>query len=116
MKIRTNDKVIVLTWKEKDKWKTGKVLKVFKEKNKVVVEKVNVVTRHIKKTGANPWQIVKMEKAIDVSNVAIVCPFTEKPTKIWFVIVEDKKWTKKFRYSKRALREKGGNAKDYILK
>ena len=116
MKIRTNDKVIVISWKKKDKWKTGKVLKVFKDTNKILIEKINIVTRHLKKTWSNPWQIVKMEKPIDVSNVALVCPFTTKPTKIGFVVIEDKKGKKKFRFSKKALKEKGGIPKDYILK
>ncbi len=116
MKIRTNDKVIVLSWKEKDKWTIGKVLKVFKDTNKVLVEWVNIVTRHLKKNWTNPWQIVKMEKPIDISNIALVCPFTDKPTKIGFVIIEDKKGKKKFRFSKKALKEKGGTQKDYILK
>lgn len=114
MKIRTWDKVIIIAWK--DKWKTWKVLKVFRETDKIIVEKVNVVTKHVKKSWTTPGQIVKMEKAIDVSNASILCPFTEKPTKVWYVIIVEKKVKRKFRFSKKALKEKWGKAKDFILK
>jgi large subunit ribosomal protein L24 len=46
----------------------------------------------------------------------LVCPFTEKPTRVGYVIVEEKWVSKKFRFSKKALSEKGGEAKDYIIK
>ena len=114
MKIRTWDKVLVLSWK--DKGVIAEVLKVFKEKNKVLVKWVNIVTRHIKKMWTNPGQIVKMEKAIDASNVMLVCPFTNKPTRIGFVKIEQKGKTKKFRFSKKALKENGWEAKKYIIK
>lgn len=94
MKIRKWDKVKVLAWKENDRWVEAEVLKVFKDKNKVLVKWVNIVTKHLKKMWTNPWQIVKMEKPIDVSNVMLVCPFTNKPTRVWYVLV-DEKWKKK---------------------
>jgi large subunit ribosomal protein L24 len=46
----------------------------------------------------------------------IVCPFTSKPTRVGYVFIEDKSSTKKFRFSKNALKVKGGEAKDYIIK
>jgi len=69
--------------------------------NKIIVKDVNIVTRHVKKQGTTPGQIVKMEKAIDASSVMLVCPFTDKPTRIWFVKIEEKGKTKKFRFSKK---------------
>jgi large subunit ribosomal protein L24 len=48
-----------------------------------------------------------MEKPIDVSNVMLVCPFTKKPTRIGFVMITEKGKNKKFRYSKKALKEQG---------
>ena len=102
MKIRTWDKVKVLSWK--DKGVIAEVLKVFKDKNKVVVKGVNVVTRHVKKMWTTPGQIVKFEKAIDASNVMLICPFTDKPTRIGFVKIEEKGKTKKFRFSKIAVK------------
>ncbi|MDD3646608.1 MAG: 50S ribosomal protein L24 [Candidatus Gracilibacteria bacterium] len=114
MKIRTGDKVEVISGK--DKKTRAEVLKVFKDTNKVLVKGVNVVTRHIKKMGANPGQIVKMEKAIDVSNVMLVCPFTDKVTKVGFVSVEEKGKTKKYRFSKVAVKEQNKKTKDVIIK
>lgn len=116
MKIRTWDTVEVMSGKEKDRGQRAKVLKVFTDTNKVIVEGVNIVTRHIKKQGTNPGQIVKMEKAISVSNVMLVCPFTDKPTRVGFVAVEEKWKTKKFRFSKKALSEKWGEASKYVIK
>ncbi len=115
MKIRTWDKVEVISWK--DKWTRSEVVKVLADKNRVIVKDVNFVTRHIKKMWTNPGQIVKMEKAIDVSNVALVCPFTDKVTKIGFVTIEEKGKTKKFRFSKAAVNSWAKKeAKDAIIK
>lgn len=114
MKIRKDDNVLVISWK--DKWKTWKVLKVLTKTNKVVVEWVNIVKRHLKKVWTNPGQIIQKENSLDVSNVMLVCPFTSKPTRVWFVFIEDKSWSKKFRYSKKALKLKWGEPKDFIVK
>jgi large subunit ribosomal protein L24 len=51
-------------------------LKVFTQTDKILVEGVNVVKRHIKKQGAIPGQVIEMEKPINASNVQLVCPFT----------------------------------------
>lgn len=114
MKIRKDDKVLVISWK--DKWTEWKVLKVLTKTNKIVVEWVNMVTRNYKKMWTTPGQSVKKEAAMDASNVMLVCPFTSKPTRVWFVFVEEKSESKKFRFSKYALKAKGGDAKDYIIK
>lgn len=116
MKIRTWDKVIVMSGKEKDRGVEAEVLKVLTTENKVIVKGVNVVTRHIKKQWTNPGQIIKMEKAINASNVMLVCPFTNKPTRVGFVKVEEKGKIKKFRFSKKAVKENGGEAKKFIIK
>jgi len=102
MKIRTWDKVEVLSWK--DKKTRAEVVKVLKEKNKIVVKDVNMVTKHIKKMWTNPGQIVKFEKPIDASNVMLICPFTDKVTRIGFVTIEEKGKKKKFRFSKVAVK------------
>lgn len=80
MKIRTGDTVQVIAGK--DKGKQGKVLAVKPETNLVLVEGVNIATRHMKKQGTTPGQIIKVEKAINVSNVAALDPETGKPTRI----------------------------------
>lgn len=114
MKIRTGDTVIVMSGK--DKWKTGKVIKVFSITGKVIVEGVNIVTRHIKKQWTQPGQIVKMEKALDASNVMLECPITKKPTRVGYVMLEEKGKQKKFRFSKRAVKENKKAPKDCIIK
>lgn len=114
MKIRKWDNVFVLAGK--NKWQTWKVLKVLTKKKKVIVEWVNLVTRHYKKMGATPGQIVKKENPIDISNVKLVCPITWKPTRVWYVFIEEKSKIKKFRFSKVALKEKWWEAKQYIIK
>lgn len=116
MKIRTWDKVEIISGKEKDRGQRAEVLKVFTDTNRVLVKWVNIVTRHIKKMWTNPGQIIKMEKPINASNVMLVCPFTDKPTRVWFVKVEEKGKTKKFRFSKKALKEQWGEPKKYIIK
>ena len=114
MKIRTWDKIEVISWK--DKWTRSEIVRVFTDTNKVIVKDVNVVTKHVKKMGTNPGQIVKMEKAIDVSNIMLVCPFTDKITKIGFVTIEEKGKAKKFRFSKVAAKEQGKKANQVIIK
>ena len=116
MKIRKWDNVQVMSGKKKDKGVISEVLHVNTSNNKIIVKDVNVVTRHIKKQGTNPGQIVKMEKAIDASSVMLICPFTKKPTRIGFIKIEEKWKTKKFRFSKKAVKENGGDAKDFIIK
>ena len=116
MKIRTWDKVKIISGKKKDKWVEAEVLAAFPDSNKIIVKWVNVAKRHVKKQWATPWQIIELEKPINVSNVMLVCPFTNKPTRIWFVKIEEKWKSKKYRYSKMALKDKKGAAKDYIIK
>ena len=60
----------------------------------------------------NPGQIVKFEKPFDSSNVMLVCPFTDKTTRVGFVIIDEKWKKKKFRFSKIAV--KSWNKKDAI--
>jgi large subunit ribosomal protein L24 len=100
----------------KDSGKKATVLKVLQASWKVMVEWVNIVTKHVKKQGTTPGQIIKFEKAIDASNVMLVCPFTDKPTRIGFIMVEEKWVQKKFRFSKKAVKENKKNPKDCIIK
>ena len=88
MKIKKGDKVEVLTGK--DKGKRGEVLRVYPEKNKVVVEGVAIAKRHVKPNAANQQGgIVEAEAAIDASNVALIDPKTDKPTRVDYLIKED---------------------------
>lgn len=81
MNIKKGDRVKVLTGK--DAGAEGVVLEAFPQKQRVSVEKVNVVKKHLRPTQANPsGGISEMEAPIHVSNVQIVCPACKKSTRI----------------------------------
>ncbi len=80
MKIKKGDTVQVLTGK--DKGKQGKVIAVNTETQRVTVEGVNRVTRHVKPGPRGTGGLVDQESPIHVSNVAIVDPSDNKPTRI----------------------------------
>lgn len=82
MKIHTGDTVVIITGK--DKGKSGRVMRILKSKNRVVVEGINMRIRHIKKTAQQPGQRISYEAAIHASNVMIVDPKTKKPARIGF--------------------------------
>ena len=90
MKIKRDDKVIVLSGK--DKGKTGKVLVADPKALKVIVEGVNVATKHQKaqKKGQDGG-IIKVETPIYVSKVQLVCPKCGKGTRVAHKIVDGKK-------------------------
>lgn len=88
MKIKKGDTVKVIAGKDKDK--EGKVLSVDKKNGKVVVEGVNMVTKHAKPSAANQnGGIIQKEAALDMSNVMYV--YKGKPTRIGFKVENDKK-------------------------
>lgn len=96
MKIRKNDKVMVISGNDKDK--TGKVLKVFPKENRVIVEGINIRKRHTKPTQRNPQGgIFEKEAPINVSNVMIIDPKTNVPTRLGSQIILDDKTGKKKR-------------------
>ena len=90
IRIKKDDKVKVLTGK--DKGKIGKVLKVVKKTNRVIVENINVVKVHQRPTQANPQGgIVEKNMPISVSNLMIMCNSCVKPTRIGIKELEDGK-------------------------
>jgi large subunit ribosomal protein L24 len=89
LKVKKGDKVVVLTGK--DKGKTGEIKKVMPDDNKVVVQGVNVQTKHRKPSQTGPGGLDKIEMPIHVSNVAIVDPKTSKPSRVGFKTVGDRK-------------------------
>ena len=80
-RLQKGDTVVVIAGK--DKGKKGKVMRLFKEENRVVIEGVNLVKRHMK---PNPRMqqggILEREQAIAASNVMLLDPSTNKPTRI----------------------------------
>jgi large subunit ribosomal protein L24 len=95
MKIKVGDNVIVISGKNKGK--TGKVLKTDQEKNRVLVEKVNLQSKHLKKGMNGPGQKIERESSIDASNVMILCPKTNKRTRVGYKML---KTGKKERFAK----------------
>ena len=89
MKLKTGDKVVVITGKNKGK--EGKITKVLKNENRVVVEGVNIAKKHVKPNGQSAGSIVEMEMPIHASNVMIVDPETNKRTRIGHEINKDGK-------------------------
>lgn len=90
LRIRKGDTVIVTAGN--DKGKKGKVLEVNIEKNRAIVEKVNIKTKHVKPSANNPeGGIEKTEASIHISNVMLVDPATGEPTKVGKKLNEDGK-------------------------
>ena len=90
MKIKKDDKVVVLSGK--DKGKEGKILSADPKAMKVIVEGVNVATKHQKpRQQGQEGGIIKVETPIYVSKVQLVCPKCGKATRVGHKIVGDKK-------------------------
>ncbi len=90
MKIKSGDTVIVVSGKYKKT--TGKVVKAFPELNKVVIEGVNLRTKHQKPTQGNPeGKKVEIYAPIHVSNVMILDPKKNVPTRVGYKIINGKK-------------------------
>jgi large subunit ribosomal protein L24 len=87
MKLKLNDKVLVISGK--DRGKSGKIIRVDKKHNRIVVEKVNMRTKHIKKTMARAGEKITFEGAINASNVMILDPRENKPTRIGYKVLEN---------------------------
>lgn len=90
MRVKKDDTVVVIAGK--DKGKKGKVVAVLPKQNKVVVEGVNIITKHQKPTAVNPQGgIINKEAPIHISNVMPVDPETGKGTRVRFEVKDGKK-------------------------
>ena len=97
MKLKVGDKVRVMVGK--DKGKEGKITHTFKNENKVIIEGINIVKKHVKPNTSNETGgIIETEAKIDASNVMIIDSKTNKVTRVYHDI--DKKSNKKVRVSK----------------
>ena len=96
-KIKSKDKVVVLTGK--DKGRPGEVLKVIPAENRVVVQGINLVKKHQRASARSQGGIVEIEASIDASNVAHIDPKDGKPTRVGFKVLED---GRKVRVAKRS--------------
>ena len=96
MKLKVKDNVLVTAGKYKGK--TGVIMRVFEKTGKVTVEKVNIRTRHVKKTATQPGQRLQYEAPFAASNVKLVCPNCKKVTRVGYEIPEK---GKKYRVCKK---------------
>jgi large subunit ribosomal protein L24 len=95
-RIRRNDIVRVI--RGKDRGKVGKVIRVLPDKKKVVVEKVNIVKRHVRPSNVNPQGgIIEKELPIFITNVMIMCDKCNKPVRVGYKVTDG---GEKFRYCK----------------
>lgn len=86
--VKINDNVFVLTGK--DAGKNGKVLHVDSKKNRVIVEGVNMCTKHKKPDMRNQTGgIIQQEGSIHASNVMVICPKCKRPSKMGFKLTEN---------------------------
>ncbi|KAA2211688.1 50S ribosomal protein L24 [Teichococcus oryzae] len=89
-KIKKGDRVQILTGK--DKGKRGEVLRVLPAENRALVQGLNMVKRHTKARGmGEQGGIVEKEASIDLSNIALIDPKSDKPTRVGFKVLEDGK-------------------------
>ncbi len=94
MKIRKNDNIVVIAGN--DRGKTGKVLKVFPKTSRIIIEGINLRKRHTKPNQKTPQGgILEKEAPIHVSNVMILDPTNNEPTRIGSKIILDEKTGKK---------------------
>lgn len=96
-KIKKDDVVFIRVGK--DKGRQGKVLKVLRDEARVIVEGVNIVTRHVKPTAETPKGSIKKEMPIHISNVALIDLSTRLPTKAGYKIDEN---NQKVRFAKKS--------------
>ena len=97
LKIKSGDIVRVIAGDHKGL--EGKIVRVLREKNKAIVEGVNMVSKHTKPSAKNPQGgIVKKEASIQISNIALIDPKTKETTKVGFKQEGDKK----VRFSKKS--------------
>ena len=90
MRLKTGDKVIVITGSNKGK--EGIIKKVLRDSDKVIVEGVNIVKKHQKPSNSNPnGGVIDTEAAINASNVMLIDPSTNEPTRVGYKFVDGKK-------------------------
>src|SRR5262249_42539233 len=86
-KVKKGDRVVIITGK--DKGKRGEVLRVLPKEGRAVVQGVNTVTRHTRPSMANQGGLVRKEASIHLSNLMLIDPSGDKPTRVGFKTLED---------------------------
>ena len=99
-KIRKGDKVVVLTGR--DKGRTGEVIEVRPDQDRALVRGVNMVKRHQRQSAQQEGGIISKEATVHLSNLALLDPKDNKPTRVGFKYVGEGLDRKKVRVSKRS--------------
>lgn len=91
MKIKKGDTVLMI--KGKDRGRKGKVIKAIPKENKVIVEGLNLVKKHIKpRREGEKGKVVQLPRPVFVSNTKLICPKCKKATRIGYKILKEKKY------------------------
>ena len=98
LKIKKGDRVVVIAGAYKDKSKPREVLEILLDKNKAIVDQVNIVKKHTKPSQDNPGGINEIPAPIHISNLMLVDPKTGEPTRVGSKEVNGKM----VRYSKKS--------------
>ena len=99
-KIKKGDKVVVIAGR--DKGRTGEVIEMRRDDGRVLVRGINMVKRHQRQTAQQEGGIISKEAPIHLSNVALVDPKDDKPTRVGFKFVGKGGDRKKVRFAKRS--------------
>lgn len=101
-RLKKNDKVRVISGNHKGK--EGKILKIFRDKNRVIVEGVNIIKRHTKPTQKSPQGgISQREAPIHISNIMLIDPKANEVSRIGMQVITDEQGKKKrMRYGKKS--------------
>jgi large subunit ribosomal protein L24 len=96
MKIKKGDQVLII--KGKDRGRVGKVIKALPKENRVVIEGLNLVKKHIKpRRQGEKGKIIEVPRPIFVNNVKLICPHCSKPTRVGYKF----EGQEKYRYCKK---------------
>lgn len=91
MKIKKEDTILIISGK--DKGKKGKILTAFPKERKVIIEGLNLKTKHRRgRRQGEKGQIIHLPAPINVSNVKLICPKCGKAARVGYKIVEKKKY------------------------
>ncbi len=97
LKVKKGDQVIVISGR--DKGKKGQVIKVFPKAGRIIVQGINLVSKHVRASATDAGGIKKKEASLDVSNVLHVDPKLGVPTRIGYKLLDD---GRKVRFAKRS--------------
>lgn len=91
MKLKKGDNILVIAGK--DKGRTAKILKAFPKEMKILVEGINIRSKHVRpKKQGEQGQVVKVPVPMDASNTKLLCPKCGKPARIGYAIKNGKKF------------------------